>query len=152
MWGSRTCRTKALYYFCSTWKNKQNHVRCKKGKLGQSSLGAKYPSLLRRRRWDWNCCRAAEHAEQNIEIYFCSTRQNQQESRMAQKGKPGQISLGGIHRFTSNLRGSFINPCFWPTHETDPRVHFLVAWIEHLPGCVAHSLCIIGCPSTKCAH
>jgi hypothetical protein len=48
----------------------------------------------------------------NIEIYFCSTWQNQQESRMAQKGKPGQISLGGIDRFTWNLGGSFINPCF----------------------------------------
>ncbi len=77
------------------------HVRCQKGKLGQSSLGAKYPSLLRRRwRWDWNCCRAAEHAEQkhwNLFLFYLA--------------KPARITYGTKRQaWTDLIRG------YWPFH------------------------------------
>jgi hypothetical protein len=103
LWGSRTCRTKVLYYFLFYLEKQAEPCKVPKGKLRQSSVGAKYPSLLWRW-WDWNCCRATEHAEQkhwNLFLFYLT--------------KPPRITYGTKRQaWTDLIRGYWqfhLEPC-----------------------------------------
>jgi hypothetical protein len=62
----------------------------------------------------------------NIEIYFCSTWQNQQ-NYVWHKKKASEISLGGLTDSLGTLGPHSSTHAFDQQKKTNPRVHVLVA-------------------------